>query len=240
MNNSTVNEVWRANSTCSEYRGTDGQQFATGVTESSRVDLFVPDFCRPISFSSDGTSDVNGVSTVSLKMDQLYNGHSQDDTCYCMKDNLSDCYQRGLFDIASCRYGSHVVVSQPHFLNVDDDIIHVANNISAADEKIHSSHLNIEPWSGAPLSLSVKLQLNFDLQSYPVFDRNHTKQLAPLLWFEQVAQADEKTTQHLKSLLLNKITLLRVIAEITIIISAFVLLVTLVRLIGLTKKPYLT
>ena len=238
VNNSTVNPVWKENSTCSEYRGTDGQQFASGVTESSQIDLFIPDFCRSFSFSSQGNTDVNGVPTVSFKMNQLYNGKSQDDTCYCMKDNVTDCYQKGLFDIASCRYGSHIIISQPHFLNVEDSIIRVANNISAANETVDSSHLNIEPWTGAPLSLSIKLQINFDLQSYPDFDRNHTKQIVPLLWFEQVAQADQKTTQHLKSLLLNKITMLRVIAEITIIIAAFALFATAIRLIGLRKKSY--
>ena len=233
-NNKIYLPQWKNDSVCSQLRGTDGQQFPTLLSESSDINIFVPDLCRDLKFSYSGSSEISGVNALRFDLNQLYDSEKDSDNCYCTKDKVTDCYKKGLMDIARCRLDSHIVVSQPHFLDVDDEVIKSAkNNVSAPVRDVHSSSLHLEPFTGVPLSVSVKLQINFELQTYHLFDINKTtyeykKQVVPILWFEQSAQIDGASVDQLNSLLFSKIKLLRGIAGTTLALGVVIPLVAFV------------
>ena len=230
-NNKTYNPTWQSNTSCSELRGTDGQQFPTGVSESTLIDIFVPDLCREITFVHSGSGSIGGIDGLRFDLRQIYDSSKESDTCYCMKSNTSECFKKGLMDIAKCRYDSPIVVSQPHFLNVDDELIvnSAPNNVTPPDSSAHSSHLYVEPWTGVPLSVSVKLQINFDLKSFPIYNWNHTRQVVPLLWFEQSANVNDESVRQLNSLLFDKIKILQGVSATAIALAVIIALAMVVK-----------
>lgn len=225
-------------------RGTDGQQFPTGVTDSSHINVFVPDICRDLPFTHVKSSQTHGVDTLRFELGQLYDSNKTSDSCYCMEPgngtaaNSSMCFNEGLFDIATCRYGSHMVVSQPHFYKANDVLLSNETNVPPVNESVDVSYLEIEPWTGIPLDVSIKLQLNFDLRSYPAYKMMNRRQLVPLLWFEQTAQADDKAVNELNSMLFDKIKLLKVAAGVCIGVGVLIVIVIAIRHYTSKSKRY--
>ncbi|KQS61763.1 uncharacterized protein Dere_GG27099 [Drosophila erecta] len=98
---------------------------------------------------------------------------------------LCNCQPVGLIDVTDCYYGFPISLSFPHFMNGD---LGLQQNITglSPDPRKHSSTFVIQPESGLPLSLSVKVQINMhfkDLSNFPIVSVfNHLT--VPMLWFE--------------------------------------------------------
>ncbi|KAI8037685.1 hypothetical protein M5D96_009490, partial [Drosophila gunungcola] len=96
-----------------------------------------------------------------------------------------DCQPVGLIDVTDCYYGFPISLSFPHFMNGD---LGLQKNVSGInpDPAKHSSAFVIQPESGLPLSLSVKVQINMhfkDLNNFPTVSK-FSHLTVPMLWFE--------------------------------------------------------
>lgn len=213
---------WQPNSPCSKLKGVDGVLFHPGIHEQSKLDVFLWEACRSLPFNFAKHTQVKGVSTLRFAMDKLYDSGKQVDTCYCLADRRQDCWSDGLVEISTCTFDSPIIISKPHFLNVKDDTIKSIVGITQANESLHGSFLDIEPWTGAPLNGKARLQLNLHFNILPKYGLKVKKQMVPLLWSEARAQVDQETVSQLNGQLFSPLKLLNV-TSFVVIGSSFVL-----------------
>ena len=97
-----------------------------------------------------------------------------DNYCYCPefnectkedpdKDawNATDCYEYckdGFLRVGNCYGGIPVIMSAPHFYNVDPIILKQVDGVEPNQDK-HDTYLDIEPMTGIPLSAHKRIQV---------------------------------------------------------------------------------
>ncbi|XP_064553706.1 scavenger receptor class B member 1 isoform X1 [Drosophila montana] len=168
-----------------EY-ASDGTKFRSFIQPNDTVKFFRKSMCRPINLYRDGEErtfgSLKGYNYV-FEENAFDNGAiNEANKCFCRR---GDCQPVGLIDVTDCYYGFPISLSFPHFMNGDVGLVENITGMQPDPEK-HSSAFVIQPESGLPLSLSVKVQINMhfkDLKNYPqVSQFSHLT--APMLWFE--------------------------------------------------------
>lgn len=79
--------------------------------------------------------------------------------------------------------------SEPHFLHGDPELLKFASNLNPKEE-LHSNFISIEPYSGAPLAGSKKMQINVKLFKSPIVTMlaNVSEGYFPVFWVEEVCR----------------------------------------------------
>lgn len=119
------------------------------------------------------------------------------------------CYIDGLMDLSLCQRGAPVAASGAHFYN-SDPMLAMAADLKP-EKRLHETYLDIEPMTGAVMRAASRAQLNALVeQAYlevlsPEIVGNMSAMVAPLLWLEESAEIDEKSSLELKSQLLNTV-----------------------------------
>ncbi|KAH8251459.1 hypothetical protein KR038_000161, partial [Drosophila bunnanda] len=197
---------WEGNHCSNIEYASDGTKFKSFIQPNETVKFFRKSMCRPINLVSVRRySEITVFQHILLFIqyrvgeEKTYgslkgynyvfednafdNGVSNEaNKCFCRK---GDCQPVGLIDVTDCYYGFPISLSFPHFMNGDEGL---QQNITGMnpDPNKHSSVFVIQPESGLPLSLSVKVQINMhfkDLSNYhTVAQFSHLT--APMLWFE--------------------------------------------------------
>ncbi|KAH8272209.1 hypothetical protein KR018_011741, partial [Drosophila ironensis] len=168
-----------------EY-ASDGTKFKSFILHNETVKFFRKSMCRPIQLYRVGGEktfgSLKGYSYV-FEENAFDNGlTNKANKCFCRK---GECQPVGLIDVTDCYYGFPISLSFPHFMNGDERLQKNITGLNPESSK-HSSEFVIQPESGLPLSLSVKLQINMhfkDLYNYPAVSR-FSHLTAPMLWFE--------------------------------------------------------
>ncbi|XP_043063816.1 scavenger receptor class B member 1 isoform X1 [Drosophila ficusphila] len=168
-----------------EY-ASDGTKFKSFIQPNETVKFFRKSMCRPINLYRVGEEitlgSLKGYSYV-FEENAFDNGVSnQANKCFCRN---GDCQPVGLIDVTDCYYGFPISLSFPHFMNGD---LGLQENVTGmnSDPTKHSSVFIIQPESGLPLSLTVKVQINMhfkDLSNFPKVSR-FSHLTAPMLWFD--------------------------------------------------------
>ncbi|XP_030377493.1 scavenger receptor class B member 1 isoform X2 [Scaptodrosophila lebanonensis] len=178
---------WPGGEHCSniEY-ASDGTKFKSFIKPNETVKFFRKSMCRPINLYRVGEEktfgSLKGYNYV-FEENAFDNGAiNEANKCFCRN---GDCQSVGLIDVTDCYYGFPISLSFPHFMNGD---VGLQENITGMqpDPEKHSSAFVIQPESGLPLSLSVKVQINMhfkDLHSFPRVSK-FSHLTAPMLWFE--------------------------------------------------------
>ncbi|XP_070140391.1 scavenger receptor class B member 1 isoform X2 [Drosophila kikkawai] len=168
-----------------EY-ASDGTKFKSFIQPNETVKFFRKSMCRPINLYRVGDEKtygrLKGYNYV-FEDNAFDNGvNNEANKCFCRK---GDCQPVGLIDVTDCYYGFPISLSFPHFMNGD---LGLQQNVTGMhpDPAKHSSVFVIQPESGLPLSLSVKVQINMhfkDLRNYQAVSK-FSHLTAPMLWFE--------------------------------------------------------
>ena len=69
----------------------------------------------------------------------------------------------GLLNVTSCKFQAPAYVSYPHFMDVDETILDQFNSSGSqikANRTAHTSYLSLDPKSGIPLEVAIRLQIN--------------------------------------------------------------------------------
>jgi scavenger receptor class B, member 1 len=86
--------------------------------KNQTVELFSPEMCRSVAMDFEEEIEIKGVKTLKFSGGDrtVDNGTLYpENACYCG----GECVPSGLFNISSCRYGTPVFMSFPHFYNAD-------------------------------------------------------------------------------------------------------------------------
>ncbi|XP_013421043.1 lysosome membrane protein 2-like [Lingula anatina] len=103
--------------------------------------------------------------------------------------------------------GQPAIVSLPHFYQGDQSLVDAFDGLHPTKD-VHQTFLDVEPYTGALLRASKRLQVNIWLQKISRFtETDHLPDFLPfpVMWLNESALVEESTADELKSQLLTVI-----------------------------------
>lgn len=131
---------------CSKLHGSTGELFPPRQSRDS-VSLFTPDMCRSIPFDYEKDVEIHGVNGYRFTsgVRAVDNGTNfPENKCYNSQDG--EIVPSGVMNISSCRYGSPVFMSFPHYFSADEFYLNEVEGLEPSKEK-HESYFTLEPVS---------------------------------------------------------------------------------------------
>lgn len=207
-------QVWKTRY-ANMINGTDGSQFAPGISKDDTLYVFVTQLCRSLYFTHETESDVHGIEALQFTVPSkafLNATANPDNEGFCTKK----CYPSGILDIGVCQPPSPIAIplfiSAPHFYLGDKSLLKPLEGLSP-NKADHGTFLNIEPHIGISLWSSKRLQINVKVE--PVDGISQTSGIPsmffPVLYINETATIDSSTAEKLKSQVLSKFTLVHAI-----------------------------
>jgi len=202
---------------CHDIYGTDGAQFPPFVDKEERKWVFVSQLCRSIWLDFNQTVEVRGIEAYRYRPPfSVYDMRRPDNYCYCPEINEcitkngtndewnpDDCYQYcrdGFLRVGNCYGGIPIIMTAPHFLKADPDLVNQVIGVSPDIEK-HDTYLDIEPITGVALSAHKRIQINFPVKKFEYLGLTRnlpTVDVFPVLWADEGADLDEKNEKKFK------------------------------------------
>jgi hypothetical protein len=167
------------------------------------INLFQPDFCRPIQLRYNRTISMFGIDQVHEYVLKLIDAEK----CPEMDEN---CPEADKLDITKC-FSEEIpeetlFLSKPHLYGHDSSSTNVA---FAPDADKHESTIYFEPLSGTPLRAHLRIQLNTNawIDRIKVDDQGATeptktraiRRFIPMMWIDQTITLNDATLNRLKS-----------------------------------------
>lgn len=158
-------KFWKEGSQCDRPVGTEGIFFKPNMKNTDTVQLFNRNFCRSIKFvyQKDVVQEGTGIKGKRFvpSPDTFESGFKfPDNKCFCLRGSCRGV-PSGVFNMSECQYGAPIMLSFPHFLYGNPDLIDKVEGISPDPEK-HLSYFDISPAgtllkarAGAMLSIAV-------------------------------------------------------------------------------------
>lgn len=131
--------------TCGELTGSAGDFFTPFITKNQTLKLFSPEMCRSIQMDFEEEQEILGVKTLKFSGGDraVDNGTLfPENECFCG----GECVPSGLFNVSSCRYGTPVFMSFPHFYNADPFYLEQVEGMNPNKTK-HQFFMSFEPVS---------------------------------------------------------------------------------------------
>jgi len=198
---------------CGEVRGSAGQFFPPN-RDKTYVDYFSSDVCRTLRFTYKEEVSIKGVWGYKYSLDtNLVNNSLEENMCFNpFPDDKMPLYA-GLMNVSACKWNAPAYVSYPHFLHGDqalfDQFDEGSLNPTVED---HESYIVLEPISGVPLEVAIRLQINTLLRplvrNFDDGDPTHTFNITmfdglpptyyPTIWFEEVVSLPDDMLSMMK------------------------------------------
>ena len=130
---------------CNVLTGSAGDFFTPFIDKNQTLELFSPEMCRSIQMDFEEDQEILGVKTMKFSGGDraVDNGTLYpENKCYCG----GQCVPSGLFNISTCRYGTPVFMSFPHFYQADPFYTQQVVGMKPDKEK-HQFFMSFEPVS---------------------------------------------------------------------------------------------
>ncbi|KAG8196568.1 hypothetical protein JTE90_003581 [Oedothorax gibbosus] len=218
-NNQSIVDWWNEDQ-CNQIYGTDGVQYAPGVTRNQTLHLFNPNLCRTIPLKYERDITVHGIKTMrfGIPPDTFSTGEiNPENTCYCEGTN---CYS-GIVPM-NCKKGAPYVISLPHFLEGEETLKNNIGGINPIPET-HKTYLDVEPITGFVLNAAFRIQLNSVTRRLPQYTllESVSDNIVPVLWMSEEAQLDTFFANYFKSRVQTPIIIFRVLCITAVSIGGF-------------------
>ncbi|XP_058118230.1 protein peste [Anopheles coustani] len=171
--------------TCGMLNGSAGEFYPPGLSKDRPVELFTPDMCRSLPLDFEEEVSVHGVKAYKYSGDRraIDNGTLYPETaCF----SAGEIVPSGVLNISSCRFGTPVFMSYPHYYGADPFYLDQVEGLSPSKEK-HQFYMALEPTTSVPLDVAARLQLNIMIEPYDNINlfSEVPRVFLPVLWFEQ-------------------------------------------------------
>ena len=160
---------------CHDIYGSDGTMFPPFVEKEESKWLFVSELCRSIWLDFDTEVEVEDIEAYRYRPPiDVFKMTNPNNYCYCPefescafaeedKDvwNAADCYdycKDGFIKVGQCYGGLPLIMSAPHYWNVDENLSSQIIGLEADRDK-HDTYLDIEPITGVALSAHKRIQV---------------------------------------------------------------------------------
>ncbi|XP_015379121.1 PREDICTED: scavenger receptor class B member 1-like isoform X1 [Diuraphis noxia] len=215
---------------CNKVTGaSDGTKFPSVSENGTQMMFFRKSLCRAIPMVKTGKlflHDGLPVNKYIFENGSLDNGaENPANKCFCRKNK---CLKPGLIDVTDCYYGFPIALSYPHFYQSDQSILDAIEGMTP-DQKQHETYFLINPETGMPTQLYVRMQINIALGDISdMANTEHCSNLViPLVWTEI---GFEKLPDHM----LNKFFVYLRVGPVVLVALKYALLVGGVAFIALT------
>ncbi|VDP08203.1 unnamed protein product [Soboliphyme baturini] len=180
VNGNTSVNFWR-DRWSNMINGTDGTIYPPFLTRSSRLPVYAMDLCRvkfffrSMEMEYESDTDVAGIPAYRFAVPaSSFNSSLADNAGFCWPTDIfypdlqkpdSDgraCLPSGLLNVSKCKNNAPIVISSPHFLYSEDEVVHSVIGLKP-DVQEHGSYIDIEPTTGVGLVFQQRLQINVAL-----------------------------------------------------------------------------
>lgn len=210
---------WWSDEVCDKIHGTDGVQYAPGVTKDQILRLFNPNLCRTIPLQYEKDVTVHGIKTLRFGMPSntfATGDENPENKCYCSGSNCKS----GILPL-NCKKGAPYVISLPHFFEGDEELQEISGVSASADK--HKTYVDVEPNTGFVLNAAFRIQLNGVTHRLPDYKplENVTDNIIPVIWISEEAKLDDFFANYFKSRVQTPLIAFRVICIAAIAVGAF-------------------
>jgi len=181
-----------------EVDGTDGTQFAPGLTKEDTLKTFQTDLLRVAELKYTEDAEIYDIDLLRFELDT--DTFSVNPTYY-MDTN-------GLVNLAPIeKYRCiEVRVSRPHFLGAATSVQKGVNGI-APSKSHHNTYIEVEPITGIVMNARKRIQINFEVEPTEFYQPNIEHTVVPILWFEQSGEIPEDMAEDFKDLVYGALEL---------------------------------
>ncbi|XP_052891788.1 protein peste isoform X1 [Anopheles moucheti] len=170
---------------CGMLNGSAGEFFPPGLSKQRPIELFTPDMCRSLPLDFEEEVTIHGQKAYKYSGDRraIDNGTLYPETaCF----SAGEIVPSGVLNISSCRFGTPVFVSFPHYYGADPFYLDQVEGLSPSKDK-HQFYMSLEPTTSVPLDVAARLQLNIMIEPYENINifSEVPRVFLPVLWFEQ-------------------------------------------------------
>lgn len=133
---------------CGMINGSAGEFYPQNLQQDQSISFFSPDLCRSIPLDYAEEQEIKGIRAYKYSGGPrtVDNGTKYPDNwCFC----AGECVPSGVLNISSCRYGTPVFMSFPHFYGADPYYLHQVDGMMPSQEK-HEFYMTLEPVSFLP------------------------------------------------------------------------------------------
>ncbi|XP_063701397.1 protein peste-like [Culicoides brevitarsis] len=207
---------------CGKIHGSAGEFFPPKQSRFGTISFFSPDMCRSVPLDYEKDVEIHGVTGYKFS-----GGPRSTDNGTIYPENW--CYApgegtySGVLNISSCRYGTPVFMSYPHFYGADSFYTGQVDGMNPSEEK-HQFFMTLEPNTGIPIDVAARLQLNLLISPNPNVGiyADVPRHFMPILWFEQRVTATPELAEELAVAL--KVPMIGQICSIIVIVIGLILL----------------
>ncbi|XP_037825530.1 protein peste-like [Lucilia sericata] len=183
---------------CGLVNGSAGEFQPPNLTPHNIVQLFTPDMCRTIPLDYTDTQEIEGIKGYKYSggLRSLDNGTLYpENSCFCG----GQCVPSGVMNVSSCRFGSPVFMSYPHFYKADPFYLDQVEGLDPK-HKDHEFYMILEPKTGIALEVAARFQVNMLVEPIPSLSlyENIPRIFFPLIWFEQKVRITPELAKDLK------------------------------------------
>lgn len=192
---------------CGQLKGSAGEFYPPHLTKNDEISLFTPDMCRSIPLDFTEEVSIHGIDGFKFTGGDrsVDNGTKYPENwCYSVGERVPS----GTLNISSCRFGTPVFMSYPHFYNADPYYLNLLEGMKPEKDK-HELYMTLEPvkyslsylnfyknnisnfltqqTTGIALDVAARLQLNLLIRPNPqmALYADVPQVFMPILWFEQ-------------------------------------------------------
>jgi hypothetical protein len=162
--------------------GTDGTQFAPGVTNDDTLEVFSLDMMRVVEMEYDKEVELYDINLLKFELSEET---FEADPMYFMNTD-------GLVNLAPLPEYRNVPVriSQPHFLDADSSVQSAVAGMNP-EKSEHGTYICVEPISGITMKARQRAQVNLEIGPMDCWYENIPHAAMPILWMEDSGEIPE-------------------------------------------------
>ncbi|KAM6155284.1 scavenger receptor class B member 1 isoform 2-T2 [Rhynchocyon petersi] len=221
---------------CNMINGTSGQMWAPFMTPESSLEFYSPEACRSMKLVYKEADVFQGIPTYRFVAPNTLFANG---SVYPPNEGFCPCLESGIQNVSTCRFGTPLFLSHPHFYNADPILAEAVTGLHP-NGKDHSLFLDIHPVTGIPMNCSVKLQLSLYMKAVKGIGQtgNINPVVLPLLWFEERGAMEGETLQVFYKQLVLLPKVLHYVQYVLVGLGCALLLIAVVHQIW-SQKCYL-
>ncbi|ODN04768.1 Scavenger receptor class B member 1 [Orchesella cincta] len=208
--NNAPNVTFWEDEYCNMINGSDGALFPPFVTRDRILPIFSPDLCRSLYLTYESDTEVLGLPGYRFTLPKILLEDprtNKDNECFCTNrggQNFENCPKAGAYQIESCKKGTPLVVSLPHFLDGDAEYTEQVGGLNADPAK-HETVITLEPNTGVLLRANKRIQMNVELRGTRKFPKlkKFPNIIMPLFWVDESAELTETSADRIQSKLIK-------------------------------------
>ncbi|GFR32657.1 platelet glycoprotein 4, partial [Trichonephila clavata] len=187
----------------------------------------------PLEYEKDVT--VHGIKTLRFGMASNTFATGEENPynkCYC---EGSSC-RSGIMPM-NCKKGAPYVISMPHFLEADQELVNAVEGVHPNPEK-HKTYVDVEPTTGFVLNAAFRVQLNGVARRLKEFSPvvNVRDSVVPVLWMSEEAQLDIPFANYFKTRVQTPINVFKVLCITAITVGSLWAISSVVFLLCMKAK----